>query len=80
MVLLLLQEIHVVDVHLLQLAEVSFEVRDVFKHVLQHVIYRLRRLVLQRGAFAAQYLGVLLVLIHLLREILYVLLIRLFNK
>ena len=61
--MLLFEEVHLVDVCVLGLAEVVLEVGDVTAHLLEQLIEIFSHLVLQGGALTPQDLGVPLVLL-----------------
>jgi hypothetical protein len=67
---LLLEEVHLIDVALLQLEEVFLKVADVFNDLLQDVIRGLSCMVLKRSALRSQQLDFLLVVIKHLGRLL----------
>ena len=64
--MLLLEEVHLVDVGELRLAEVVLEVRDGPAHLLQQLVQVLAHLVLQRRTLTPQDLRVALVVLQVL--------------
>ena len=60
-----LEEVHLVDVRLLNFQEVLFEVGQVFNHFLEGVVHGFGGVVLQGGALRAKQLHVLFVLVEL---------------
>ena len=66
---LLSEEVLLVHVHILELAEVTFKVHDVFHDLLQGLIIELHSLVLEGSQLTAKQLALLLVLIEILGEL-----------
>lgn len=72
--MLLLEEIHLIDIGILDLPELSFQVGDVFEDLLKHVIDVLSHVVLEGCTFTAENLGLLFVLVDSSCEIVQVVL------
>ena len=65
---LLSEEVLLVDVHVLELAEVALKVHDVFHDLLEGLIVELDCLMLEGGQLTAEQLAFLLVLVEILVE------------
>ena len=65
---LLSEEVLLVDVHVLELAEVALKVHDVFHDLLEGLIVELDCLMLEGGQLTAEQLAFLLVLVKILVE------------
>ena len=66
---LLSEEVLLVDIHVLELAEVTLEVHDVFHNLLQGLIIKFDGLMLECGQLTAKQLALLLILVEVLVEL-----------
>ena len=65
---LLSEEVLLVDVHVLELAEVALKVHDVLHDLLEGLVVEFDRLMLEGGQLTAEQLAFLLVLVEILVE------------
>ena len=69
LILLLLKEVHLIDIRLLKFSEVTLHIGDVFKDLLEDIIYCLSLLMFQSGTFTSQDLWFLLIFIERFSEL-----------